>query len=45
MNIVKSVLRVLFSRENVYALLICMIIMLVIIVTTGATPQWIYQGF
>ena len=38
-------LRKLFSRENVYALCLCLIVILLIIVTTDTAPQWIYQGF
>lgn len=34
-----------FSRENVYALLLCLIVILVIVVTADTSPQWIYQGF
>jgi hypothetical protein len=34
-----------FSRENVYAGGLCLIILLVIIVTADTAPQWIYQGF
>lgn len=37
--------RRLFSRENLFALLLCAILVLVIIVTTDSAPQWIYQGF
>jgi hypothetical protein len=35
----------LFSRENLFALLLCAILVLVIIVTADSAPQWIYQGF
>lgn len=35
----------LFNRENLFALLLCLIILLAIIVTADASPQWIYQGF
>jgi hypothetical protein len=35
----------LFSRENLLALALCLIVILLIIVTTDAAPQWIYQGF
>lgn len=45
MSSVKWLLKKVFSRENVFALLLCMIIILVIIVTADASPQWIYQGF
>lgn len=41
----KRLLRGLFSRENVYAVALCMIVILLIIVTTDSAPQWIYQGF
>ena len=33
------------SRENVFALGLCLIVILLIIVTTDTSPQWIYQGF
>jgi hypothetical protein len=35
----------LLSRENLFALGLCMIMILLIIVTSDAAPQWIYQGF
>lgn len=41
MNFVKR----LFSRENLIALALCVIAILVIIATTDSAPQWIYQGF
>lgn len=34
-----------FSRENLLALAICLILILLIIVTTDSAPEWIYQGF
>lgn len=37
--------RRLLSRENLFALLLCAILVLVIIVTADSAPQWIYQGF
>jgi len=33
------------SRENRYALALCLIVIVLIIVTTDAAPRWIYQGF
>jgi len=39
------VLKRLFSRENMFALALCLIVIFMIIVTTSTTPQWIYQGF
>jgi hypothetical protein len=38
-------LRWLFSRENLYALLLCLILVALVIVTADKSPQWIYQGF
>lgn len=38
-------LRRLFSRENLWALLLCLIALAVVIMTASASPQWIYQGF
>lgn len=38
-------LRRLFSRENLLALALCLIFILLIIVTADSSPQWIYQGF
>ncbi len=37
--------RHLFTRENAYALALCLIVILLIIVTSDTSPQWIYQGF
>jgi len=33
------------ARENLYALALCLIILLIVILTADASPQWIYQGF
>ncbi len=38
-------LRRLLSRENLFALALCLIVILLLIVTTDSAPQWIYQGF
>jgi len=38
-------LKKLISRENIFALALCLLVILMIIVTTSAAPQWIYQGF
>lgn len=35
----------LLSRENAFAVALCLIIILLIITTTDSSPQWIYQGF
>jgi hypothetical protein len=38
-------IRQLFTRENLYALVLCLVVIALIIVTTDSAPQWIYQGF
>jgi hypothetical protein len=45
MSVFTALLKKLASRENLFALLLCLIIIFVIIVTADASPQWIYQGF
>lgn len=35
----------LLSRENLFALGLCVVVILLLIVTSDAAPQWIYQGF
>jgi hypothetical protein len=35
----------LFSRENLLAVLLCLLAILLLIVATDSAPQWIYQGF
>jgi hypothetical protein len=34
-----------FSRENLLALALCLIVIALIVVTADSAPQWIYQGF
>ncbi len=38
-------IRRIVSRENLYALALCLIVILLIVVTSDSAPQWIYQGF
>jgi hypothetical protein len=38
-------LRKLLTRENLFALALCLIVIIVLIATTSSAPQWIYQGF
>jgi cytochrome b561 len=45
MSLLKSFFRHLFTRENLYALLLCLILIGIIIMTAATSPQWIYQGF
>ncbi len=42
---VPVMLRRLFSRENILALLLCLIAIVLIVMTSSNAPQWIYQGF
>jgi hypothetical protein len=35
----------LLSRENLWALLLCLIVIAVLILTADSAPLWIYQGF
>jgi len=34
-----------FSRENLLAVALCLIMLAVIIFTADTSPEWIYQGF
>lgn len=45
MTPITTLLKRIFSRENVFALLLCIIIIMLIIVTADSSPRWIYQGF
>ena len=38
-------MRKLFTRETLYALLLCLLLIALVILTAGQSPQWIYQGF
>jgi hypothetical protein len=38
-------LRRLFTRENLIALAVCLILIALVIATADSAPQWIYQGF
>ena len=41
----QKLMRALLSRENLYALLLCLILIAILILTADQAPQWIYQGF
>jgi hypothetical protein len=45
MRLVKDLFRSIFTRENIYAVLLCIILIAILILTADASPQWIYQGF
>jgi hypothetical protein len=38
-------MRRVFSRENLWALLLALLITLLVILSADSTPLWIYQGF
>jgi len=35
----------LFTRENLLALLLCLMLLALVVFTADTSPQWIYQGF
>jgi hypothetical protein len=37
--------RAIFTRENLLAFLLCLILIALVILTADMTPTWIYQGF
>jgi hypothetical protein len=38
-------MKVIFSRENLWALLLCLMLIALVIFTASSAPIWIYQGF
>lgn len=38
-------LKSLLTRENLYAVLLCLAVMALLVMTADASPLWIYQGF
>jgi hypothetical protein len=41
----RNIIRLIFSRENLYALIVCLLLIFIIILTADQAPLWIYQGF
>jgi hypothetical protein len=41
----KKLSRIIFTRENLLALLLCLILLALVIFTADTSPTWIYQGF
>ncbi len=41
----RSILSRLMTRENLWALLLCLMLIALVIFTADNSPQWIYQGF
>ena len=41
----KKLAQILFTRENLLAVLICLILIAQVSFTADTSPNWIYQGF
>lgn len=41
----KKIRDLLFARENLLAVLLCLVLILLVIFTADTSPIWIYQGF
>jgi hypothetical protein len=41
----KRIYQAIFIRENLLALLLCLILIALVIFTADSSPTWIYQGF
>jgi hypothetical protein len=41
----KKLLDKIFTRENLLALVLCLILIALVIFTADTSPTWIYQGF
>lgn len=41
----KRIYKAIFTRENMLALLLCLILIALVIFTADTSPTWIYQGF
>jgi hypothetical protein len=37
--------RYIFTRENLWALVFALVLVLLVILSSSTSPQWIYQGF
>jgi hypothetical protein len=41
----KKIFSIVFSRENILAIVLCLILIALVIFTADTSPTWIYQGF
>jgi len=41
----KKIRDILFTRENLLALLLCLILIALVVCTDDTSPTWIYHGF
>lgn len=44
-KVMKKISQLLFTRENLLAVLLCLILIALVIFTADTSPTWIYQGF
>jgi len=44
-RLIRKLFDIIFTRENLYALLLCLILIALVIFTADTSPTWIYQGF
>jgi hypothetical protein len=42
---VRSIVRRFLSNENLQALILALVLLLLIVLTSDTSPRWIYQGF
>jgi hypothetical protein len=43
--VLNNLLKRILTRENLWALLFCLILIALVIFTADSSPTWIYQGF
>jgi hypothetical protein len=43
--VLNNIVKWFFSRENLWALVFCLILIALVIFTADSSPTWIYQGF
>jgi hypothetical protein len=41
----RSIVRRFLSNENLQALILALVVLLLIVLTSDTSPRWIYQGF
>ncbi len=37
--------RLLWTRENLWAVVLCLVVLALLVLTADSAPLWIYQGF
>lgn len=41
----KKILSAILTRENLWALLLALVLVVLVVLTANSGPRWIYQGF